>query len=100
MEQVEEVESIPKRPGIGVGIVCYNEYDEVLFGLRLSSFPGTLQFPGGHLEFGETFQKCAARELLEETGLVRKPEEFKYECYNWLPYSTLSSLPLNDRHFP
>lgn len=30
---------------------------------------GTLQCPGGHLEFGESFRTTAAREVLEETGL-------------------------------
>lgn len=30
---------------------------------------GTLQCPGGHLEYGESFAECGKREVLEETGL-------------------------------
>ncbi|XXH06014.1 hypothetical protein Hte_012459 [Hypoxylon texense] len=33
---------------------------------------GTWQFPGGHLEMGESLLDCAERETLEETGLKVK----------------------------
>lgn len=37
---------------------------------------GTLAIPGGHLEFGESFETCAEREVLEETGLAVRDVRF------------------------
>ncbi len=65
-------EIIKERPRIGVGIVLRNN-GQVLLGKRVgSSGSGNWGFPGGHLEYGEQVEECAARELLEETGLVAK----------------------------
>lgn len=44
--------------------------NRLLMGLRSSGVQrGTWCVPGGHLEPGETPAECAARELLEETGV-------------------------------
>lgn len=58
-----------KHPRIGVGCVVLSE-GKVLLGQRKGSHAkGCWGFPGGHLEFGESVEACATRELLEETGL-------------------------------
>lgn len=35
------------------------------------------QFPGGHLEVGETFNECLKREILEETGIEVTDDEIE-----------------------
>ncbi|XP_073131655.1 nudix hydrolase 1-like [Henckelia pumila] len=50
---------------------------KVLLGRRRAAVGfGTFSLPGGHLEFGESFEECAAREVKEETGLDITGMEF------------------------
>src|SRR5271155_3580479 len=59
-----------KHPRIGVGCIVQHE-GKVLLGKRKGSHGvGFWGFPGVHLEFGESVESCAKRELLEETGLT------------------------------
>ena len=58
-----------KVPQVGVGIVVIRN-EKILMGKRKSALGrGLWAFPGGHLDFGETVEACALRELEEETGL-------------------------------
>jgi glyoxylase I family protein len=69
----DQWDSPPQRqsatPRIGVGVFVLRD-GLLLLGRRIGSHgAGTWALPGGHLEFGETPEQCARREVLEETGL-------------------------------
>jgi 8-oxo-dGTP diphosphatase len=58
-----------RRPVVGVQAIVLRKR-QVLLGRREGSFgAGTWGLPGGHLEFGESFEDAAERELEEETGI-------------------------------
>jgi 8-oxo-dGTP diphosphatase len=57
------------RPLVGVAVIIERD-DRVLLIRRSGSHgAGTWATPGGHLDFGETPERCGAREAREETGL-------------------------------
>ncbi|CAI2168561.1 16217_t:CDS:2 [Funneliformis geosporum] len=63
------------RVGLGVFVVRDNKF---LLGKRKGAHgAGTWQLPGGSLEFGESFEDCAGREVLEETSLKIKNITFQ-----------------------
>jgi 8-oxo-dGTP diphosphatase len=62
------------QPRVGIGVFVFPSdptSSQFIIGQRKGSIGAdTYSLPGGHLEFGESFEDCAAREVLEETGLV------------------------------
>lgn len=55
---------------VGVGVLIFRE-GKILLGRRKGSHgAGDWSAAGGHLEFGESPEACARREVMEETGLA------------------------------
>lgn len=80
-----------KRVRVGVAVMVIRD-NKVLLGKRKGSHgAGTWAFPGGHLEFGETIEQTAKRELLEETGI-------RIEKVDLGPY-TNDYMPKEDKHY-
>ncbi|MEM6415675.1 MAG: NUDIX hydrolase [Pseudomonadota bacterium] len=61
--------TIVQRPMIGVGAVVFRGNDVLLVKRGKPPFEGQWSIPGGRLEFGETLQSAAKREVFEETGV-------------------------------
>ena len=68
--------TLGSRPLImaGAGVILVNEKNEILLGRRTDN--GYWDYPAGSMEIGESFEECARREVLEETGLTRGKFEF------------------------
>lgn len=67
------------RPVVGVGVLVWRN-KQLLLGKRIMQYQENCwQFPGGHLEAGETVTECALREVRQETGLeVKAPRHLGY----------------------
>ncbi|XP_062111225.1 geranyl diphosphate phosphohydrolase [Humulus lupulus] len=70
--------AVDVRPVPRVAVVVFLlRSQKLLLGKRRSAVgDSTFALPGGHLEFGESFEDCAAREVKEETGLDVNKIEF------------------------
>jgi 8-oxo-dGTP diphosphatase len=57
------------RPKVGVGVLVFKD-GKVLLGKRKNSHgQGEYAPPGGHMEYMESFEQTAKREVMEETGI-------------------------------
>jgi 8-oxo-dGTP diphosphatase len=74
-----------QRPGVGFGVLLLKD-GKFLLGRRHADptkadselhGEGTWTMPGGKLEFGESFEDGARREVMEETGITIDPTKLK-----------------------
>lgn len=80
-----------KIPRVGLG-VCIVKDNKVLLGKRKNAHgDGSWCFPGGHLEFGESYEECAQRETFEEVGVSIKNIQFVT--------ATNDLFPEEDKHY-
>ncbi len=80
-----------RRPKVGVGVIVIKD-GQVLLGKRKGAHgEGSWAFPGGHLEFGETPEDCAKREVMEEVGItIKNIQKVTY---------TNDIFPAEDKHY-
>jgi 8-oxo-dGTP diphosphatase len=63
---------------VGVGVLIFRD-GKILLGQRRGSHgAGEYAFPGGHLEWMESFEECARRETREEAGIEIDNVRFQY----------------------
>lgn len=82
-----------ERPLVGVGVAIFNNEHVLLHKRKGTHAPGVWAFPGGHLEFGETFEECALREVQEECGGDLRIKRPKF----WTAVNTV--YPDEGRHY-
>lgn len=66
---------------VGGGLLCVRR--------NIEPCKGLLALPGGYIDFGETWETAASREVREETGLIVPPEDFRVFDVASAPNGTL-----------
>jgi 8-oxo-dGTP diphosphatase len=65
-----------QQPQIGVGILITHKDQVLLIQRKAVHGAGSWSTPGGHLDYGESPEQCAARELLEEVNITCEDMQF------------------------
>ena len=75
------------KPSVGVGVMILKDGKFLMAKRKGSHGAGEYSFPGGHLEYMESFEDCLIRETKEETGLDIANIRFLYvtNCKKYTP---------------
>lgn len=94
-----------KHIKVGLAVLVWRDDKIIFFKRRGSHGHGTWSVPGGHLEFGESWEECASREIMEEVGSKIKnirllaatndffPKEDKHYITIWMKADWKSGEP-------
>jgi len=61
---------------VGIGVFVFKDGKFLIQKRKGSHGEGSWSLPGGHLEFGESFEETARREVMEEAGIEVKNVRF------------------------
>ena len=81
----------PQKPIVGVGAIVVKEGNVLLVKRAAPPSRGLWAIPGGSLELGETLQRGAEREILEETGIQIRAGAPVY-AFDFLEYDSENKL--------
>lgn len=71
--QLEPDENIWHNPAVAVNVIVEDKRKILLIKRRFEPFKGLWSLPGGYVEYGETVENAAKREVKEECGLDIQP---------------------------
>jgi UDPglucose 6-dehydrogenase len=71
--QLEPDETIWTNPALAINVIVEDKSKILLVKRRLEPFKGLWSLPGGYVEYGETVEDAARREVKEECGLDIQP---------------------------
>lgn len=75
-----KAEMAKRKPKLVVGVLVKNKNKYLLVREKIEGGNERWLIPGGKVEFGETLEEAAKREIAEETGIIiSKP---KFMCFN------------------